>query len=277
MILKKSQTFDLKSQRILGILDTEFNNNNGYIARETTNNGLHLRTIADEQFSCQDRSSIEELITKRYTIDHQRSIRQCLSLTSCDLAGYYGRIVHTAASLALLRIGIPHTRISSMFGTIQKMVHRIKTTFGDSTITYGGDVKGDWINWPQGVLQGNASGPAIWSAISSVIFEILHKRGFGSNICSAISKQIFTLVGFAYVDDSDLIQVGSDPIKVLQSIHSLINSWGELMGVTGGVIHTDKSWWYLIDFVWKRGKWVVQDAAVDIDLVAKNKCGETVS
>ena len=56
-----------------------------------------------------------------------------------------------------------------------------------------------------------------------------------------------------------------------------MNSWGELMEVTGGVIHTDKSWWYLIDFVWKRGKWVVQDAEVDIDLVAKNKCGEIVS
>ena len=50
MILKKAQTFELKYQRTLGVLDTEFNNNNGYIGREATKNGMFLKTIAGEQF-----------------------------------------------------------------------------------------------------------------------------------------------------------------------------------------------------------------------------------
>ena len=95
---------------------------------------------------------------------------------------------------------------------------------------------------PQGVLQGNASGPAIWTALSSVVFDVLHKRGFTSNIVSEISKQLFALVGFAYVDDCDLIQTGNDPVVVLRSMQELINSWGGLIDVTCGTLQTDKSW-----------------------------------
>jgi hypothetical protein len=87
------------------------------------------------------------------------------------------------------------------------MEHRIRTGFGDATETYGGDDIMDWQFTPKGVLQGNAtgSGRTIWSVLSSVIFEILHDKGFGVEFCSTISKQLFLLVGFSYVDDCDLI------------------------------------------------------------------------
>ena len=60
-------------------------------------------------------------------------------------------------------------------------------------------------------------------------------------------------------------------------MQTLINSWGGLMAVTGGAIRADKSWWYLIDYVWHRGKWVCQDTDMGMDLVAKNSEGEIVS
>ena len=46
--------------------------------------------------------------------------------------------------LALLSIGIPHARIHFMVESIQEMIHRIRTAFGDSDITYGGGDIGDW-------------------------------------------------------------------------------------------------------------------------------------
>ena len=128
------------------------------------------------------------------------------------------------------------------------MVHRIRTVHGNSEVTYGGEL-GNWESWPQGVLQGNAAGPAIWSTLSSVIFKILHKRGFSSGITAAISKQLFCIVGYAYVDDCDLFQVGNNSISVLNSMQSMINSWGGLMKVTGAVVKTEKYWWYLLDYV----------------------------
>ena len=178
MIMKKSNCFDIKKQRTLGILDTEFNQSNKKIGKEGMDNAIILGKLAPEQFAVKNTSAIEQIVFKRCILDHHLSKRKCLALTSSDLASCYDRIIHTAAALALLRVGIPHNRINSMFSTIQRMVHQIRTMYGDSEITYGGDDIGDWNNYPQGVLQGNACGPTIWILISSIVFEILHKRGF---------------------------------------------------------------------------------------------------
>ena len=92
-----------------------------------------------------------------------------------------------------------------MFDNIQRIVHRIRTAFGDIDITYGKNNIGDWWNYAQGVLQCNAYIPVILIALSSVLFDILHKRGFGVDITASISKEIFKIVGFDYVDNCDHI------------------------------------------------------------------------
>ena len=157
------------------------------------------------------------------------------------------------------------------------MIHRIRTNFGDSNITYGGEDIRDWENKPQGILQGNTAGPDIWSALGSVISNVLHLPCFAESIVSDISKKVFTLVGFSYVDNCDLIQSGTSHIEVLASMQSLIDSWGSLMEVTGGAISTDKSWWYLIYYVWKRGKWIASDPQLNIDLIASDKNDDRIS
>ena len=68
------------------------------------------------------------------------------------------------------------------------MVHQIETIYGDYDITYGGDDIGNWANYTHRVLQGNTSGPTIWAFTSSIIFEILQKRGFAVEICTSLSK-----------------------------------------------------------------------------------------
>ena len=117
---------------------------------------------------------------------------------------------------------------------IQKIVHKIITSFGDSRINCGGEYLGCWKNYPQGVLHSNDSGPTIWSLLRSIIFEVLHKRGFVAKLCTSPSRQVFKLVGFVYLDDCDLIQSCKDPPGVLRSIHNLINSWWSLMDIAGG-------------------------------------------
>ena len=101
-----------------------------------------------------------------------------------------------------------------------------------------------------------------------MVFKILHKRGFRCKIITAISNQLFALVGVAYVDDCYLMQTGSDPVEVLTSMQELINSWGCLTEVTGGGLRTDKIWYHLIDYIWKRGNWIARDPEVHIELMA---------
>ena len=51
MIMKKQATYDLNAQRKLGIVDTEFNNNNKIIAKTISSNSKKLGTIAKEQYA----------------------------------------------------------------------------------------------------------------------------------------------------------------------------------------------------------------------------------
>jgi len=119
-------------------------------------------------------------------------------------------------------------------------VHRVCMVFGESELTYGGDDYKNWLFTSQGVLQGNAAGPAIWYILSSIVFDVLHKNGHSDSFCSAISKQLFLLVGFTYVDDCcDLIQSGTtDPLTVAQSMQGVIQQWSDLMEVTGGALNS---------------------------------------
>jgi len=280
MIQKRANSFNIEKQRTLGILDSEFNHSNRDLQHDAMGSALRNNCIADEQYSRPQRSCISHALNRRLTADDRHSKRLAWAMAMSDLTGCYDRIIHNAAALVLLRLGISHAKIHSMFDTIQRMVHRVRTAFGDSEISYGGDDFVSWLFSPQGILQGNASGPAIWTIISSVIFDILRKKGHSDKFCTAISKELFLLVGFAYVDDCDLIQSGQDPMEVARSMQTVVQQWGDLMEVTGGALNLDpsKSYWYMVEYVWKHGKWIASDADLgDFDLVARAADGEFIS
>jgi hypothetical protein len=66
---------------------------------------------------------------------------------------------------------------------------------------------------------------------------------------------ILELTGFAYVDDTDLIQVGNNMESAVNRMQNLILAWISLVEVTGGLLAPDKCWTYMVDFQFKNGKW----------------------
>ena len=266
IILKKSGNIDAAKQRTLGILDTEFNHINGGTGREGMHAAVDHGLMATEQYSRPGRSAIDHALNRILVFDHFKYQRTPFCLASSDLKGCYDRIIHIAAYLAMRRVGVRRPKLIAMFKTIQHMIHKIRTAFGDSESTYGGIDLEEWENYAQGVLQGNASGPQIWSILSSVIFDILHSRGYSVTFCNCLSKSMFSLLGFSYVDDCDLLQAQSNPRDTLSSMQEVINSWSDLMAVTGGQIEASKSWWYLADVTWKKGKWIISDALPEASL-----------
>ena len=103
----------------MGILDTEFNQNNKRIGRDGMNNAMILNKGAKEQFAFKNSAAPEQIVSKRAVLDHSQIMQNVILLASSDLEVCYDRIIHTAASLALLRVGISHTKINSMFKSIQ--------------------------------------------------------------------------------------------------------------------------------------------------------------
>ena len=87
------------------------------------NLALELNKVAPEEFYRPGRSALDQSTMKRLCVNHQRYKQECFAQSSINVKYNYDRIIHTTAALVLLRIGIPHSKISSMFESIQKMVH----------------------------------------------------------------------------------------------------------------------------------------------------------
>ena len=107
-------------------------------------------------------------------------------ICSCDLKSCYDRIVHSFAALAMRRAGAAESATISMFDTIQKLKHQVRTAFGDSEETFGGELWRD-LEPLMGVGQGNGAGPAIWALISTTFFDTVRENGFGAILSAPFS------------------------------------------------------------------------------------------
>ena len=62
----------------------------------------------------------------------------------------------------------------------------------------------------QGVYQGNGAGPIVWAVVSSSLLQILHEDRFGMYFWTALSNKMIRIVDYAFVGDTDLIQMAWD-------------------------------------------------------------------
>lgn len=108
------------------------------------------------------------------------------------------------------------------------------------TATLGGS---QWILLMHGVGQGNGAGPAIWAVVSTPLLNMLRNSGVGSFFKSPISGKDIRFVGYAFVDDTDLIRAAR---------------------------------WYLVNFRWTGGEWkYVSVADSPASLWVKDTKGES--
>ena len=175
--------------------------------------------IYQEKYSRPQRSAVAHGINWRLVFICQGYLQQTLSIACSDFKRYYDRIVRSAASLALQRLGIPLSSIISMLDTIRRMAHRVRTESGDSNLKYGGEtITKEFKNFMMGICQVNRCAPQLWSIISSIVFSLLRTQGLGIHFVNYFTMEIAKLVGLSYIDDCDMIQSDND----IESTHSQI-------------------------------------------------------
>ncbi len=258
MILKKAGLYDIDRLRTIVLFEADFNHNNKYYGKAMMDHVIKHGALAKEQYSIPGRKAIDHALNRRLLFDIQRYSKTSLAMTSCDLKSCYDRIAHTPAILAALGYGVNGKPAYSMLSTFQNCQFFTKTAYGEANQSFGGQEEG-YIAKPQGFGQGNGSGPSSWAVVSSRMFEVLHKRKLATSITTPITKQQLELVGFAFVDDSDIIASGgfnNDPDATITNMQDAIDCWEGVAKSTGGALEPSKSWWYLIFFQWdENGEW----------------------
>jgi hypothetical protein len=199
--------------------------------------------------------SVLSALNKVLTMDLLRLKRQSGALCSNDAKSCYDRIVHWVAALSMRRLGLQIEPTLEMLKSIQQAWHYIATAYGESKQRYGG------FRWPplQGVGQGNGAGPMIWAVISAVLIAIMKRHGHGISILTPLTLTAIYLVCFAFVDDTDVVHGGKNTKtkgeEVIPEMQEVVDRWEGSIRATGGALVPSKSYWYLIDFVWKNGQW----------------------
>ena len=160
------------------------------------------------------------------------------------------------------RVGMPKGPVACMFKTIQDLKHSVCTVFGDSTREFGGHL---WIIPVHGVGQGNGAGPTIWAVVSAPVLDMMHDREHGTNFSTTISQKDIKFVGFAFVDDTDLIHsaksMEDDFTKIGEAMQASVDDWEGGICATGGAIVPEKSHWYLVSFDWTGSDWKYSSTA----------------
>ena len=172
-------------------------------------------------------------------------------LCSNDAKSCYDCILHAIASLALQRLGMPIQPINCMLVTIQEFKHHIRTAHGTSESALENDSNISF----QGICQGNGAGPTIWVAVSAPLIEMMRNAGHGITYKAPLSHAKDHLVGFAFVDDTDIVQGDLTATDLsIEDIYTCmqegINRWEGGLKATGGAICPDKSFVYPIAFTW---------------------------
>ena len=261
MLEKKPGVCKVTKLRTILLYEADFNHNNKLMGRAMMRYAEANHLLAPEQYgSRKAHSVVYQALNKVLTYDIARQSRQPIALCSNDAKSCYDRIVHGAAGLAMQRCGVPTPFVEASLRPIQQLRHYIRTTYGDSVISFSasdGDLPA------HGIGQGNGAGPAIWAVVSTPIFNSMRQRGYGIFVRSPTSD--FFFVGYAFVDDTDLVAndpaPSASPQSVIARLQSSINFWEESLRASGGALVPSKCHWYLVDYSWSGRDWLLLSTA----------------
>jgi hypothetical protein len=242
--------------RTILLMNVEFNMNNKKLGREMMANAKRHGEIEREQYgSRRHHQCILAALNKRLTMDLLRQTRRAGALCANDAKSCFDRVVHNIASLAMRCMGVMVNPIKSMFATLQAASHKICTAFGVSDKTYRSGRDPPF----QGFGQGNGSGPSGWAVISTPLINMMRKAGFGFSLPTALTVSAVNFVCYAFVDDAGVVHTAKDVDTtgdtVRQEMQQAIDHWEGGLKATGGALVPEKSYWYLIDFVWTGDRW----------------------
>ena len=251
MIKKRINSNNISSLRTIVLMEADFNYNNKLLGEKTMYHAEQTKPLAPEQYgSRKGKSAIDQTIHKALTYDIIR--QHCLPAMLCsnDAKSCYDRILHSIASIAYRRLGVESPPVQCMLESIQNMKFHIQTSHGLSTIMLSN--KNTLIPF-QGILQGNGAAPTTWVIISTPLLNMLRAAQNGGFFLSPVTKEMTHLVGFAFVDDMDilLLNMRDKDItfdEIADNMQDAIDCWEGGLKTTGGAIVPGKSWVYAMDF-----------------------------
>ena len=221
-ILKKAGRINIDEMRLIMLMHPEYQINNKNIGRKVIANAEICNEVAEEQHGFRKHHQAGLLLLNKGLVgDLFRLTRYSGCYTMNNAKGCYDRIDYNFAILVLMVFGVPWAIARNLFLVLEQARHSIKTGYGVLKPVYGNKNANNLI---ASIGQGNGIGPSLWCLISNIIINCCKRKGHGTKIITPISKRTVSLLGFAFVDDADLVsaaknayQSGAEMIQKMQA------------------------------------------------------------
>ena len=92
----------------------------------------------------------------------------------------------------------------------------------------------------------------------------MKENGHTSQFVTTYSGVTLTLMGFLFVDDTDLIVLGEEDESadtVLTRLQNAITFWNGVLNTSGGALRPEKCYWYFFSFKWVNGIATISNTA----------------
>ena len=145
--------------------------------------------------------------------------------------------------MAARKWGVPNNAIKALLSPLQKAQHFTRTAFGDSTSSFTGTNL-------QGAGQGNTGAAPFWTMVSTHMIQIMKEMQYQATFLAPITKKRIMLSLIAFVDDTELFLTKSNDNlnELVNKANQVIQTWKELLNVTGGAMRPEKCAWTLMRF-----------------------------
>jgi len=240
MLEKIPRNQNVEKLRIILLFEADFNANNKWIGQAVMMKAESLNLLADKQYGSRcNKATILQCLNKGLFYDILWQWRKPATLCSNDAKSCYDQITLLAAAMSLCHLGAPTQAVQSMTKMIHRMQHHIQTAYGDSKQAAS---RKTWNKLIAGIGLGNIAGPSIWAAVSSPMFDIMQQNGFYALLTGAISWQQREILGFTFIDDTDLcVTHTSDSTQnIVQQMQKVVTNWEGLLQATGGALVPEK-------------------------------------
>ena len=205
--------------RAIQLMEADFNFTNKLLigSRMLRQAELHYDLSEENSGSRRGRTYVEVALKSRLIGDRLRLPNRAGCIISADAHTCYNRTVRRFAILVCMSLALPYKPLAIMFKAIAGMYYSVRTGLGVFT-TYVSCETGKLFH----------GGPAVWLLVSLMLVRFVHRPGMVSEVSSSISGVVFLIMGFIFVDVTDLA-IFRDENKNLNQVlawaQAVLNSW----------------------------------------------------
>ena len=212
-LLKRSGDHRAHKLRTIRLIEGDCNANHKAIGSDAMRSGERMGVLSPDNYGGRHGHMCCEVgMNKVLCFNSIWARRGRLVYQSQDAKGCDDRIVHVVLKLALMFVKIPETAVDSMIETIQDMETHLRTAFGLSEKSYGGEVANFVAGLPQqGAMQGNGAAPGGWTLVFRALVDAMKEAGCGYKQWSIIKQRAISIICMAMVDDTDTLHDNPDP------------------------------------------------------------------